>query len=250
MGGWVRLHRKLLSSSVFENEKLLKVFIWCLLKASHKERDQVVGLNTIELTPGQFVTGRKKAASELGLKESTTDNYLKALEKLKIISMKMNSKYRVVTIENWELYQSKDEDVDSKATADEQQIDNKVTANKQQVDTNKNVKNVKKEKNNNNVHFDAECEKIWSLYPNKKGKAQAIAKLPKLIEQYGYDAIEKCVIAYANECKGKDIKYVKHGSTFFNGGYLDYLQIEAQEESSTPTKGPYIDEETGEIIRR
>lgn len=153
MEGWVRLHRKLLSSSVFENEKLLKVFIWCLLKASHKERDQVVGLNTIELTPGQFVTGRKKAASELGLKESTTDNYLKALEKLNIISMKMNSKYRVVTIENWELYQSKDEDVDSKVTADEQQIDNKVTANKQQVDTNKNVKNVKKEKNNNICRF-------------------------------------------------------------------------------------------------
>lgn len=153
MGGWVRLHRKLLSSSVFENEKLLKVFIWCLLKASHKERDQVVGLNAIELTPGQFITGRKKAASELGLKESTTDNYLKALEKLNIISMKMNSKYRVVTIENWELYQSKDEDIDSKVTADEQQIDNKVTAHKQQVDTNKNVKNVKKEKNNNICRF-------------------------------------------------------------------------------------------------
>ncbi|WP_190283525.1 transcriptional regulator [Cellulosilyticum sp. WCF-2] len=150
MEGWVRLHRKLLSSSVFENEKLLKVFIWCLLKASHKEREQVIGLSNIELIPGQFVTGRKKAASELGLKESTTDNYLKALEKLNIISMKMNSKYRVITIENWEIYQSREEDVDSKITSDEQQIDNKVTANKQQVDTNKNLK---KEKNNNICRF-------------------------------------------------------------------------------------------------
>ena len=230
MEGWVKLHRKLLSSSIWENEKLLRVFMWCLLKASHKKHEQIVGMATVELSPGQFVTGRKKAAIELGMKESTVESHLKALEKLNIISMKTNNKFRVITIENWELYQS-----------DEENDDNKITTNGQQNNTNKNGKNGK----NNNIYAQ-QVEQLWSLYPNKKGKAKAIAKLPKLIQEYGYEAIESCIMAYANECKGKDIKYIKHGSTFFNGGFMDYLEDVKQEE----VKGPYIDEETGEIIRR
>lgn len=231
MGGWIRLHRKLLSSNVFENEKLLKVFVWCLLKASHKQHNQVVGLCTIELEAGQFVTGRKKAATELGLKESTTDSYLKLLEKMNVISMKMSNKFRIVTIENWALYQS-----------DIENTNNKVTAKQQQNNTNNNVKNEK-----NNIYAQ-QVEQLWSLYPNKKGKSQAISKLPKLIEKHGYDAIEKCVLDYADECKGKETKYIKHGSTFFNGGYLDYLDNGSH--TTIESKAPYIDEETGEIIRR
>ena len=34
--GWIRLWRKLLKSVIFDDEGLLKVWIWCLLKASFK----------------------------------------------------------------------------------------------------------------------------------------------------------------------------------------------------------------------
>ena len=68
-----------------------------------------------------------------------------------------------------------------------------------------------------------QVEEIWLLYPNKKGKATAIKKIPKLIKEHGYEKIKKCVERYALECKGKDKQYIKHGSTFFNGGYMDYL---------------------------
>ena len=68
-----------------------------------------------------------------------------------------------------------------------------------------------------------QVEEIWLLYPNKKGKATAIKKLPKLIKEHGYEKIKKCVERYALECKDKDKQYIKHGSTFFNGGYMDYL---------------------------
>ena len=68
-----------------------------------------------------------------------------------------------------------------------------------------------------------QVEEIWMLYPNKKGKATAIKKLPKLIKEHGYEKIKQSVERYALECKGKDKQYIKHGSTFFNGGYMDYL---------------------------
>lgn len=84
--------------------------------------------------------------------------------------------------------------------------------------------------NNNICSPSGECgiatqqvEEIWLLYPNKKGKATAIKKIPKLIKEHGYEKIKKCVERYALECKGKDKQYIKHGSTFFNGGYMDYL---------------------------
>ena len=234
MEGWVKLHRKLIKSEVFENEKLLKVFIWCMIKATRHNKEQVVGANKINLLPGQFVTGRRKAAMELCMKESTANNYLKRLEAMQMIRLNCNSRFTVVTIDNYSFYQD-----------DSKKVDKNLTENEQKVDTNKKVK---KEKNNN--IYAQQVEQLWSLYPNKKGKAQAIAKLPQLIEKYGYEAIENSVLAYANECKGKDLKYIKHGSTFFNGGYLDYLQGAAQEDNNGTSKGPYIDEETGEIIRR
>ena len=51
MEGWIKLHRKLLTSNVFDNEKLLKVWIWCLMKATHKNSDPIVGLKIVKLKP-------------------------------------------------------------------------------------------------------------------------------------------------------------------------------------------------------
>lgn len=58
---YIKLFRKLLNSPIFENEKALKIWVWCLLKATHKEREQLVGQQIIHLEIGQFVFGRKQA---------------------------------------------------------------------------------------------------------------------------------------------------------------------------------------------
>lgn len=85
---WIKLYRKLLESPIFENEKALKVWIWCLVKATHKEREQLVGKQIVHLEKGQFVTGRKKASEELKMKERTVYDYLKLLEQLSMIRYK------------------------------------------------------------------------------------------------------------------------------------------------------------------
>lgn len=70
-----------------------------------------------------------------------------------------------------------------------------------------------------------EVETIWSLYPKKQGKADSIKKIPKIISEYSFDEIKRCVERYSNEIKTMktEMQYVKNGSTFFNGGYVDYL---------------------------
>lgn len=87
------------------------------------------------------------------------------------------------------------------------------------------INNIINNKNNNIVqnNFANECDLIWTIYPNKKGKAKAYKKLPKLIKKYGYEQIKRCVERYSLEVQDKDKQYIKHGDTFFNGAYIDYL---------------------------
>ncbi len=80
-------------------------------------------------------------------------------------------------------------------------------------------------------------EKIWEIYPNKKGRAKAeelffqwvkgrkINKTKtKLTDKQMYFAVGK----YKQECeeKGVEEKFIKHGDTFFNKAILDYVEVE------------------------
>lgn len=129
--GYIKLFRKLLKSPIWDNEKALKIWLWCLLKATHIERDQLVGQQVVHLEKGQFVFGRSTATDDLNMKESTVYKYMKLLEKLQMISINSNNKFSVISIEKWEDYQ-----------IEELKDNNKITTKEQQRNTNKNVKNI------------------------------------------------------------------------------------------------------------
>ncbi|MBM7554832.1 DnaD domain-containing protein [Thalassobacillus pellis] len=147
MQGWVKLHRKILHSEIFENEKMLKVFIYCVAKSSHKVTESRVGRQKVELEPGQFIFGRKQAASELNMNASTVRDYIKTLEEDGVITVESTNKYSVVTVENWAFYQSNGEEYDNKTTAEKHQDDNYSTSEGQQKDTYKNERELKEVKN-------------------------------------------------------------------------------------------------------
>lgn len=151
--GWIKVYRSLLYSEIFQNEKLLKIFIWCLLKANHKENKVMLGKRSIAVKRGQFIFGRAKAAEELNIAPSTVWDYMKVLEDKKTIKIKSNNKYSLVTIENWRLYQKINKTSDNKLTTDQQQNDSSSTTNRQQIDTNKNEKNEK-----NNIYVETSNE--------------------------------------------------------------------------------------------
>ena len=141
---WLKLNRSILTSNVFDNPKLLKVWIWCLCKASHKERDQLVGRQVEHLKEGQFIFGRKVASAELKMPESTVYRYVLQLKQLGNVSIKTNNKYSVITVKNWRFFQ---DSTPKRKQQNEQQMNNKRTTNEQQMNTNKNVKNEKNVKN-------------------------------------------------------------------------------------------------------
>ena len=120
--GWVKLHRQLLGSAVFMNEGLLKVWLWCLLKATHRTLWRPMqtgrGMTQVELRPGQFIFGRKIAAAELGMPESTVRNRMQRLVELDNISAQPDTHCSIVTICNWQTYQ---EPTDAKGQATDRQ---------------------------------------------------------------------------------------------------------------------------------
>lgn len=141
--GWIKLYRQSVENGWLQNHKLWAFWSYCLLKASHKKSTIMVGFQRVDLEPGQFIFGRKKASFDLKLSEQEVRTCLKHLENYENITIKSTNKYTLVTLNKWEQFQGED-------IADNQQINQHVTSSQptsnQQVTTNKNDKNYKNEK--------------------------------------------------------------------------------------------------------
>lgn len=67
-------------------------------------------------------------------------------------------------------------------------------------------------------------ERLWKMYPNKKGKGQVSDTQKKRLLAIGEDKLVKAIERYRFELqKDADWRKAQYGSTFFNSGYVDYL---------------------------
>ena len=71
--------------------------------------------------------------------------------------------------------------------------------------------------------IDENFELLWSLYPRKKGKNSVSKKAKKEAYKIGYDHMARAIDRYAKENEKTDPQYIMYGSSFFNTGYVDYL---------------------------
>jgi hypothetical protein len=130
MQGYIALHRKTIESNVFQDDGLFKLWCYCLMRATHKERDFLHGGVLIRLRPGQFVTGRKVLTEELNSTEQKVRTRLALLEKMGNLTIKSTNKYSIITVVNWGYYQT-----------ERNKITNKQPTNNQQITTNNNDNN-------------------------------------------------------------------------------------------------------------
>ena len=65
----------------------------------------------------------------------------------------------------------------------------------------------------------------WNAYPNRKGRAKVTKEALDELAQLGTAKILEAVRRYRLECAAekRDTQYIQHGSTFFCGGYKDYI---------------------------
>lgn len=222
MEGYIKVYRNILDNPVVcKDSEYFAVWCYLLLNATHKEKQVLFAGKKITLKAGQLVTGRIKIAEHFKISESKVQRILKCFESEQQIEQQISNKNRLITILHWDLYQYSEQQI-------EQQLNNKRTTTEQQVNTNKNVKNDKNERNINNTLCDKEAtelfEKLWKLFPNKKGKGQVSLTAKRRLLKVGYEEMARAIDRYISELK-KDSEWRRpqNGSTFFNSGYVDYL---------------------------
>lgn len=66
-------------------------------------------------------------------------------------------------------------------------------------------------------------ERLWALYPEKKGKAKISDAKKVELYRIGGAEIERAIERYLTGLKEEDWRKPQNGSTFFNSGYVDYL---------------------------
>ena len=108
-------------------------------------------------------------------------------------------------------------------------------------DNEKDNKNAKgKCKQPTKAEIDSFFDSIWSLYPEKKGKGQVSDSKRKTLFKIGFEEMQRAVDRYKQELK-KDASWRKpqNGSTFFNSGYVDYLDANFEPTERTDGNGKY-----------
>ena len=135
MEGWVKIHRKILDNPVVcKDSETFSIWLYLLLSATHQEIPAVFKGEKITLKKGQLITGTLSISKKLKINKDKVQRTLKCFEIDKQIEQETSNKNRLISILNWEQYQSNDNENDK-------QMINKCETTDKQLITNKNVKN-------------------------------------------------------------------------------------------------------------
>lgn len=236
--GWIKLHRSLQDCWVWNIEKPFderSAWIDLLLSANHTDVKIPFNGHLILVKRGQFVTSVRKLEDKWKWNKDKVLKFLRLLESDKMIKRESDRFRTLISIENYDIYQDK---TDTERT----QVGTGVgTRQVQEHATNKNEKNDKNINNNNMSIFaiNALFEELWLLYPRKKGKGQISDAKKRKIADVGKDQMIRAIERYKRYVSTqKDLSY-QYGSTFFNSGYIDYLDENYVEKDEAPknTKG-------------
>ena len=239
--GWFKVFRKVFDCPAFEGERFSKreAWIYIVSRANHSPKD----VRGMHIDRGQFHDSIEKLAMTWKWDRKSVMRFLDFLESENMIVIEKSrygtSKGTMITVVNYEVYQgSMDINEDIKRDIKED-IKRDI---KRDINKNiKNDKNVKKENNNTSTEADeilADFEKIYSIYPQKKGKAIALRSYRQWVTVGRDDGsgrkrkltnkqIWKAVRLYCDENEDTEKQYWKHFSTLMNN-ITDYVREEEQ----------------------
>lgn len=226
MEGWIKLHRSLLDWEWYDDNNTFRLFMHLLLNANYEKKRW----HGTEIMPGQIVTSLGNLSESTGL---TVQNVRTSINKLKTtgeITIKSTNKFSILTLCNWEQYQSI-EDAINKPTNKQT---NKPTTNKQQT-TNKQLTTTKEGKKDKKERKEEKTE----VMPDKPAvKPDFIDQLFEVFCQeyedvYGYPfktltkekerkAIGKLLVKYKQNNRGADSQQTLNG---MRAGFRNCMRV-------------------------
>lgn len=101
-GGFIVVYRDILQWEWYTDVNTAHLFIHCILKANHADANW----RGIEIKRGSFITSLQKLSTETGLTVKQVRNSLEKLEKTGEVANCSTSKYRIITVKNYDVYQN------------------------------------------------------------------------------------------------------------------------------------------------
>ena len=247
--GFILLYRQITEWEWYQNPNTFRVFLHCLLMANFTDGR----FEGKEIKRGQFVTSLPSLADQTKLSIRQVRVALDHLIMTGELTNKSYTKFRVITVVNYDKYQNNDRQIDSQMTDKGQTIDSQMTVKRQQY---KNNNKEIMEKGNNDHHLeplmdDDEAQEIQKDHDRIldaakdagfKGSNSENASLLRLYADYGLekmlDGISACMkhsapnIAYLEavlkgeprKSKGSEI----NPKSFNNFTQRDYSKVDAE----------------------
>ena len=192
LSGYIKIHRKMLEWGWYDDVNTKVVFLHLLLTANFKDTEW----HGIQLKRGDVVTSISNLAKALKLSERNVRTALKHLEVTGEVTSKSHSKFRIISIKNYNQYQEDDRQSDRQPTGNRQADDRQATGNRQQR------KNDKNDKNDKNVvveeivqEFNSRCKSFDRIKTTTETAIMNIARLNNMYPDFDYkayfDRIEK-----------------------------------------------------------
>ena len=111
MTGWISLHRSIEDHWLWETDRAftrLEAWIDILLMVNHKERKIMIGNDLITVKRGQKITSIRKLCERWSWSNSKVKKFLELLERDEMLIVKSDTKKTVITVVNYDFYQSQD----------------------------------------------------------------------------------------------------------------------------------------------
>lgn len=236
---WIKLNRNIQDSFIWNFEKPQFGLAWVdmLMLANYKDKQILFNGKVRTIKRGSFVSSISKLSERWKMNRRTAKAFLDILKSAGMITYECTARCTTVFIVNYSKYQGfADFDGDDDAQLDAQpnaqltaQLDAQLTAhnirNKESKESKEeNIYSANSSSKPSKSEVDAFFETVWNLYPVKKGKGQVSAAKRTALYAVGLEEMKRAIDRYQHELK-KDASWRKpqNGSTFFNSGYVDYL---------------------------
>lgn len=125
--GFIKIYRSLTDWEWWNNHNTTRLFIYCLLAANWKDKSW----QGHKIKRGQFVTSLPDLSQKTGLSREQIRIALKHLISTGNITDKSYSKFRIITVKNYDAYQDDNRQDNSQVTVKQQSSNSQVTPTKE-----------------------------------------------------------------------------------------------------------------------
>ncbi len=132
---WISIHRKFKDWQWYKDINVKTLFLHLLLKANFKDNYW----KDVLVKRGQTLTSIEHLSNETGLTVQQTRTALNKLKSTQEITIKATSKYSLITIEKYDIYQNNNKNITNSSTSN---VTNNQQTNNKQVTTNNNDNNI------------------------------------------------------------------------------------------------------------